>query len=104
MVKKRKEMKTTDPAPEKRVKYFNPLTGHAHEGTAAEREAHMREWMAAYHGGTPNTPSGPSFVPPGSMPPGFGPLPTEFVPPPGSFPPGYTPPAYMHGGPSQGSV
>ena len=104
VVKKRKEMKTTDPAPEKRVKYFNPVTGNAHAGTAAEREAHMREWMAAYHGGTPNTPSGPSFVPPGSMPPGFGPLPTEFVPPPGSFPPGYMPPAYMHGGPSQGSV
>ena len=55
--------------------------------------------MAAYQGGTPVTPSGPSFVPPG-----FGPLPTEFVPPPGSFPPGYMPPAYMHGGPSQGSV
>ena len=60
--------------------------------------------MAAYHGGTPNTPSGPSFVPPGSMPPGFGPSPTEFVPPPGGFPPGYMPPANMHGGPSQGSV
>ena len=40
--------------------------------------------MAAYQGGTPVTPSGPSF-----MAPGFGPLPTEFVPPPGSFPPGY---------------
>ena len=72
VVKKRKEMKTPDPVPEKRVKYFNPVTGSAHEGTAAEREAHMKEWMAAYHGGTPNTPSGPSFVPPGSMPPGFG--------------------------------
>ena len=104
VVKKRKEMKTTDPAPEKRVKYFNPLNGQPIEGTVAEREAHMREWMAAYQGGTPVTPSGPSFVPPGSMPPGFGPLPTEFVPPPGSFPPGYMPPAYMHGGPSQGSV
>ena len=104
VAKKRKEMKTPDPAPEKRVKYFNPLTGQAFEGTAAEREAHMREWMAAYQGGTPVTPSGPSSVPPGSMPPGFGPLPTEFVPPPGSFPPGYMPPAYMHGGPSQGSV
>ena len=50
--------------------------------------------MAAYQGGTPVTPSGPSF-----MPPGFGPLPTEFVPPPGSFPPGY-----VYGGPCQGSV
>ena len=104
VAKKRKEMKPNDPAPEKRVKYFNPLTGQAHEGTAAERETHMREWMAAYHGGTPNTPSGPSSMPPGSMHPGFGPLPTEFVPPPGGFPPGYMPPAYMLGGPSQGSV
>ena len=104
VAKKRKEMKPNDPAPEQRVKYFNPLTGQAHEGTAAEREAHMREWMAAYHGGTPNTPSGPSSMPPGPMPTGFGPLPTEFVPPPGGFPPGYMPPAYMHGGPSQGSV
>ena len=94
VVKKRKEMKPTDPAPEKKVKYFNPLNGQPLEGTAAEREAHMREWMAAYQGGTPVTPSGPSF-----MPPGFGPLPTEFVPPPGSFPPGY-----VYGGPCQGSV
>ena len=94
VVKKRKEMKPTDPAPEQKVKYFNPLNGQPLEGTVAEREAHMREWMAAYQGGTPVTPSGPSF-----MPPGFGPLPTEFVPPPGSFPPGY-----VYGGPCQGSV
>ena len=62
VVKKRKEMRPIDPAPEKRVKYFHPLTGQALEGTAAEREAHMREWMAAYQGGTPVTPSGPSFM------------------------------------------
>ena len=96
VVKKRKEMKPNDPAPEKKVKYFNPLTGQPLEGTAAEREAHMREWMAAYQGGTPVTPSAASFMAP---PGGFGPLPTEFVPPPGTFPPGY-----VYGGPGQGSV
>ena len=62
VVKKRKEMKPNDPAPEKRVKYFNPLTGQPLEGTVAEREAHMREWMGAYQGGTPVTPSAASFM------------------------------------------
>ena len=59
VTKKRKEMKPIDPAPEKKFKYFNPLTGQALEGTVAEREAHMREWMGACQGGTPVTPSAP---------------------------------------------
>ena len=97
VAKKRKEMKPIDPAPEKKLKYFNPLTGHAFEGTVAEREAHMREWMGAYQGGTPVTPitpmgtptvpsgaSAPFMAPPG----GYGtPLPTAFPPPAGTIPP-----------------
>ena len=38
VAKKTKEMKPIDPAPEKKFKYFNPLTGQALEGTVAERE------------------------------------------------------------------
>ena len=41
VAKKRKEtMKPADLMPEKKYSY-NPLTGHAFEGTAAEREAHV---------------------------------------------------------------
>ena len=104
VTKKRKEMKPIDPAPEKKFKYFNPLTGQALEGTVAEREAHMREWMGAYQGGTPVTPSAPmgtSGAPASFMAPpgGYGPLPTDFSPPAGTFPPGYG-----YGGPGQGSA
>ena len=97
VAKKRKEMKPIDPAPEKKFKYFNPLTGHAFEGTVAEREAHMREWMGAYQGGTPVTPVTPmgnstdlSGAPASFMAPpgGYGtPLPAGFPPPAGTFPP-----------------
>ena len=96
MAKKRKEMKPPDQAPEKKYKYYNPVTGQAFEGTVAEREAHMREWMGAYQGGTtvtpitpmgtPTDPSGasaPFMAPPG----GYGPpLRAAFPPPAGTFP------------------
>ena len=54
----------------------------------------MREWMRAYQGGTPVTPSAPmgtSGTPASFMAPpgGYGPLPTDFSPPAGTFPPGW---------------